>query len=220
MSSATEAELREEIVRYGALLYERRLAHGTAGNLSIRLDDGSILVTPTNSSLGSQSADRISLVSLSGELLGGDPPSKEAFFHLAVYAERASARAVVHLHSTHCVALSCLCHKDESDVLPPLTAYQVMRVGKLPLIPYFRPGDRRLANAVRKSAGAHKAMLLANHGPIIAGATLAEAVAAYEELEETAKVYFTIGDRQASPLTCEAVAELQEAYGSAASATT
>lgn len=210
----TEQALREKIVRFGALLYERRLAHGSAGNLSVRLDDGSILVTPTNSSLGFLTPEQISKVSPTGELLAGDPPSKEAFFHLAVYGERAAAKAIVHLHSTHSVAVSCLCHSDTSNVLPPLTAYHVMRVGKLPLVPYFRPGDRKLAEAVRAAARDHKSMLLANHGPIVSGKSLEDAVYAYEELEETSRLFFIIGDRKASPLTCEAVEELNAAFPS------
>ncbi|GAB4066861.1 aldolase [Ancylobacter sonchi] len=209
-----EDALRDEIVRFGALLYARGLAHGSAGNLSVRLDDGSILVTPTNSSLGFLAPERISKVDAGGRHLGGDPPSKEAFFHLAVYEERPAARAVVHLHSTNAVAVSCLCHADTSNVLPPLTAYHVMRVGKLPLVPYFRPGDRQLAEAVRGFARSHKAMLLANHGPIVAGKTLAEAVHAYEELEETAKLFFLIGERRAAPLTCEAIEDLERHFPS------
>ncbi len=211
-----EATARQEIVRYGALLYERKLAHGSAGNLSVRLADGSILVTPTNSSLGGLEAHRISRVSVDGDLLSGDPPSKEAFFHLAVYQERPKARAIVHLHSTYSVAVSCLCHEDASDILPPLTAYHVMRVGKLPLVPYYRPGDRKLAQAVGHAAKDHRAMMLANHGPIVSAPTLAEAVGAYEELEETAKLFFILGERKISPLTCEAVEELNTVFGPAA----
>ena len=209
-----ETALRQKIVRIGALLYERRLAHGSAGNLSVRLADGSILVTPTNSSLGMLDADRISKVSPEGELLAGDPPSKEAFFHLAVYDVRPSAQAIVHLHSTASVAISCLCHADPSNVLPALTAYHVMKVGRLPLVPYFQPGDRALAEAVRAAAKDHHAMLLANHGPIIAGKSLEDAVLILEELEETAKIFFLIGDRRTSPLTCEAVEELEAAFPS------
>ena len=209
-----EAALRQKIVRIGALLYDRRLAHGSAGNLSVRLADGSILVTPTNSSLGMLDPDRISKVSPGGELLAGDPPSKEAFFHLAVYDVRPSARAIVHLHSTASVAISCLCHDDPSNVLPPLTAYHVMKVGRLPLVPYFRPGDRALAEAVRAAAKDHHAILLANHGPIIAGKTLEDAVLIMEELEETAKIFFLLGDRKVAALTCEAVEDLAIAFPS------
>ncbi len=204
--------MRAEIVKFGALLYGRGLAHGSAGNLSVKQEDGTILVTPTNSSLGFLSPGQISKVSAEGIHLAGDPPSKEAFFHLAVYQERPEASAIVHLHSTHAVALSCLCHEDTSDVLPPLTAYQIMRIGRLPLLPYFRPGDRKLADAVRQIAGGHKAMLLANHGPIVSGKSLQDAVHAYEELEETAKLVFLIGDRPVSRLTCEAIADLNEAF--------
>jgi ribulose-5-phosphate 4-epimerase/fuculose-1-phosphate aldolase len=210
----TEAKLRADIVRFGALLYARGLAHGSAGNLSVRLDDGAILVTPTNSSLGFLTDEQISKVSGDGIHISGDKPSKEAFFHLAVYDERPEAKAIVHLHSTHAVAISCLCHDDPSNVLPPLTAYQMMRVGPLPLVPYFRPGDIKLADAVRGYAKGNRAMLLANHGPIVAGASLQDAVHAYEELEETAKIFFLIGSRQASPLTCEAILDLNTAFPS------
>ena len=208
----TEAKLRADIVRFGALLYARGLAHGSAGNMSVRLDDGTILVTPTNSSLGFLTDEQISKVSGDGTHISGDKPSKEAFFHLAVYDERPEAKAVVHLHSTHAVAISCLCHDDPSNVVPPLTAYQMMRVGPLPLVPYFRPGDIKLADAVRGYAKGNRAMLLANHGPIVAGASLQDAVHAYEELEETAKIFFLIGSRPASPLTCEAILDLNTAF--------
>lgn len=210
--SNSETALRQELVRYGAWLWSRSLAHGSAGNLSARLDDGSILVTPTNSSLGSLDPTKISKVSAEGLLLSGDKPSKETFFHLAVYQARPSAHAIVHLHSTFAVALSCLCHSDSSDVLPPLTAYQVMRVGRLPLVPYFHPGDRRLAEAVATTARRHHAMLLSNHGPIVAGVTLRDAVHAYDELEETAKLSFIIGSRPVRPLTCEMVDELNAIF--------
>jgi ribulose-5-phosphate 4-epimerase/fuculose-1-phosphate aldolase len=209
-----EDSLRADIVKYGALLYTRGLAHGSAGNLSVRLDDGAILVTPTNSSLGFLTAEQISKVSADGTYIGGDPPSKEAFFHLAVYDERPAAKAIVHLHSTHAVAVSCLCHTDSSNILPPLTAYQIMRIGRLPLVPYYRPGDRKLADAVRGLAGEHKAMLLANHGPIVSGKSLQDAVHAYEELEETAKLFFLVGNRPVSLLTCEAIAELNDVFPS------
>ena len=209
-----EGAFREQLVRMGRLLYTRQLAHGTAGNLSVKLDDGTILVTPTNSSLGALDADRISKLSADGELISGDKPSKEYFFHLAVFDERPAARAVVHLHSTYSVAVSCLRHEQTEDVIPPLTAYYVMRVGGLPLVRYFRPGDRALADAVRKVSRGHRSMLLANHGPIVSGASLEEAVYAYEELEETAKLHFILGDRPTSPLSAEQVADLKRAFPS------
>ena len=207
-----EQELREKLVRMGALLYNRQLAHGSAGNLSVRLDDGSILITPTNSSLGFLDPERISKIRPDGALIAGDPPSKEYFFHLAVYEERPAAKAIVHLHSTYSVAVSCLCHEEAEDVLPPLTAYHVMRVGRLPLVRYFRPGDHALAKAVREASKEHRAIMLANHGPIVSGATIEEAVYAYEELEETAKLYFIIGDRKSSPLNAEQIAEINRVF--------
>jgi ribulose-5-phosphate 4-epimerase/fuculose-1-phosphate aldolase len=207
-----EAELRQQLVRMGRLLYGRQLAHGSAGNLSVKLEDGAILVTPTNSSLGSLDADRISKVSPAGDLISGNRPSKEYFFHLAIYDARPAARAVVHLHSTYSVAVSCLSHQDTPDALPPLTAYYVMRVGGLPLVRYFRPGDRALADEVKRVSREHRSMLLANHGPIVSGASLEEAVHAYEELEETAKIFFILGDRPTSPLSAEDVADINRTF--------
>jgi 3-dehydro-4-phosphotetronate decarboxylase len=209
-----EAELRRRLVRMGELLYTRQLAHGSAGNLSVKLADGTILVTPTNSSLGSLDAERIAKVSPAGEHISGDKPSKEYFFHLAVFDERPGARAVVHLHSTYSVAVSCLRHQQVDDVIPPLTAYYVMRVGKLPLVPYFPPGDPSLAEEVRKVSREHRSMLLANHGPVVSGASLREAVYSYEELEETAKISFILGDRRTSPLNEGHVADLNRAFPS------
>ena len=144
----TEAQLREQLVMFGASLYARGYAHGSSGNLSVRLPDG-LLVTPTNSCLGRLDPARISKVDRAGNHVSGDKPSKEGFLHLAMYEERAGAQAIVHLHCTHCVAVSCLRHADAANVLPPITAYHVMRIGRLPLVPYYRPGDRALAEAVR-----------------------------------------------------------------------
>jgi ribulose-5-phosphate 4-epimerase/fuculose-1-phosphate aldolase len=144
----------------------------------------------------------------------GDQPSKEAFLHLSMFAERPTARAIVHLHCTCAVAVACLVHKDPSDVLPPLTAYYVMRVGKLPLIPYFRPGDKALAEAVRAQARTHRAVLLANHGPVVSGKSLDEAVDSAEELEATAKLVLMIGDRPASLLDAAKIADLEKHFPS------
>jgi ribulose-5-phosphate 4-epimerase/fuculose-1-phosphate aldolase len=212
--SSDETRLRESLAEHGRILYDRGLAHGSAGNLSVRLDDGSILVTPTNSCLGRLDPGRIARAAPDGTHLGGDLPSKETFFHLAVYAERPSAKAIVHLHCTHSVAVSCLCHANPANVLPPITAYHVMRVGKLPLVPYFRPGDRKLAAAVREAAREHHAMLLANHGPIVAGKSVEDAVYSSEELEETAKLFFLLEGRATRLLSLEQVCELELAFPS------
>ena len=149
-----------------------------------------------------------------GRHIGGDPPSKELFLHSAMYQMRESARAIVHLHSTHSVAVSCLPEVDPADVLPPLTAYYVMKIGRLPLIPYFRPGDRKLGDAIRGLAAKNRAVLLANHGPVVAGTSLEDAVYAMEELEETAKLYLLLHGRNPRRLTEAQIAELQAAFPS------
>lgn len=191
----TENEAREALVMFGRSLYERGYAHGSSGNLSVRLPDG-LLVTPTNSCLGRLDPARMSKLDGKGKHLSGDAPSKEGFLHLAMYEERSAAQAIVHLHCTHCVAVSCLHHADPSDVLPPITAYYVMRIRKLPLVPYYRPGDRALAEAVREKAKKHHAVLLANHGPVVAGKSLEDAIYNAEEMEETAKLFFLLSGRE------------------------
>lgn len=208
-----EQRLREAIVERGRSLYDRGYAHGSSGNVSARIDDG-ILVTPTGSSLGRLDPARIAKVDANGVHVTGDPPSKEAFLHLAMYAERASANAIVHLHCTCAVAISCLAHADPRNVLPPLTAYHVMRVGTLPLIPYYRPGDRALAEAVRRVAAKHRAVLLANHGPVVAGKSLDDAVDSAEELEQTAKLALLLGERPLSLLTPAQIADLETTFPS------
>ena len=207
----SESRLREDMAAFGALLTGLGLAHGATGNISVRLDDG-LLVTPTNSRLGRLDPARIARLDRDGRHVGGDPPSKEAFLHRCMYEMRPGARAIVHLHSTHSVAISCLSGLDEADVLPPLTAYYVMRVGKLPLVPYFPPGDARLAAAVRQVAAGHAAVLLANHGPVVAGKSLDTAVGAIEELEATARLYLLLQGQKVRPLSPAQVQELRELY--------
>jgi ribulose-5-phosphate 4-epimerase/fuculose-1-phosphate aldolase len=206
-----EHALREAIAERGKSLYDRGYAHGSSGNLSARVGDG-ILVTPTGGSLGRLDPARIAKVAPDGVHLSGDPPSKEAFLHLAMYATRPGANAIVHLHCTCAVALSCLVHADQANVLPPLTAYQMMRVGTLPLIPYFRPGDRALAEAVRRVAAEHRAVLLANHGPVVSGRSIDDAVDSAEELEQTAKLALMLGDRPVSLLTPGQIADIDAAF--------
>jgi ribulose-5-phosphate 4-epimerase/fuculose-1-phosphate aldolase len=206
-----ETEIRERIAMHGKSLFDRGFTCGSSGNLSVRLPDG-VLVTPTNSCLGRLDPDRISKINLQGELIAGDKPSKEAFLHLAVYRSRPQESAIVHLHSTYSVATSCLSEIDSQDVLPPLTAYYVMRVGRLPLIPYFAPGDLQLANAVEQVASTSRAMLLANHGPVVAASDLDSAVYAAEELEETAKLYLMLRNESFRALTSEQVAQLRERF--------
>lgn len=207
----TERELRESIAASGKSLFERGLTGGSSGNLSIRLPDG-MLITPTNSSLGSLDPDRISKVDENGKLLSGDKPSKEAFLHMAMYRQRPEETSVVHLHSTWSVAVSCLANVDPKNVLPPITAYYVMRVGSLPLIDYHPPGDLRLADAVEKEAGANRAVLLANHGPVVSGSNLTSAVNAIEELEETARLYLILRDLPTRYLSESQCRELRQRF--------
>ena len=209
----SEAALREEICRLGASIYERGLTHGSTGNVSAKCDDGWLL-TPTGSNLGRLDPARLSKLDWKGKLVSGDAPSKEAFLHLAMYEERARNAAVVHLHSTHSVAVSVLEGVDPADVLPPLTAYYVMRIGSLPLVPYYAPGDMALAQAVRGFAGKHHAVLLANHGPVVAGSSLEDAVYNAEELEETAKLFFLLSGRPTRYLEPAEIADLDAHFPS------
>ena len=206
--------MREAVVRYGRSLFERGLTFGSSGNISARLEDG-WLMTPTNVALDRLDPGRLSKLDSESRLVSGDPPTKESFLHLAMYRERPSARAVVHLHSTHSVAVACLANVNVDDVLPPITAYYAMRVGTLPLVPYFPPGDGNLAEAVRKLAGRHHALLLANHGPVVAGTSLDAAVGAIEELEETAKLFLLLRQEKTRWLTTEQVAEVRRRYPNA-----
>ena len=206
-----EAVIREAICRVGRSLYERRYTHGSTGNISVKLEDGWLL-TPTGSSLGELDPERLSRLDRDGQLVGGDKPTKETFLHFAMYEQRPSLGAVVHLHSTQSVAVSVMDGIDEQDALPPLTAYYVMRVGRLPLVPYYPPGDKALAEAVRAKARENHALLLANHGPVVGGPNLASASDAVEELEETARLFLTLRGTPVRPLTPEQVARLREQY--------
>ena len=206
-----ESQLREQICATAKSLFDRGLTHGSTGNISARLEDGWLL-TPTGSNLGNLDPARLSKLDWSGKLLSGDPPSKENFLHLAVYEERTKSGAVIHLHSTHSVAVSLLDDVNPEDVLPPLTAYYVMRIGTLPLVPYFAPGDMKLADAVRAKASRHHAVLLANHGPVVAGSNLAAASDAVEELEATAKIHLMLQGHKIRPLTPEQCAELRQRF--------
>ncbi|MBV1713103.1 MAG: aldolase [Desulfomicrobium sp.] len=203
---------RDEICRVGASLFDRGLTAGSSGNISVRLSDGGWLMTPTNASMGALEPTRLSLFDATGRLVSGDKPTKEAFLHFSMYGERADAAAVVHLHSSYATAVSVLRDIDPDDVLPALTAYYVMRVGRLPLVPYFAPGDLDLAHAVKALASKHHAVLLANHGPVVAGTSLANAQYATEELEETAKLFLMLQNHALRPLTPEQVADLRARF--------
>jgi ribulose-5-phosphate 4-epimerase/fuculose-1-phosphate aldolase len=208
-----ETKQREEICRLGRSLFERGLTPGSSGNISLRCDDGGFLVTPTNASLGSLDPARLSRLDASGRLLTGDPPTKEVPLHNALYETRGPSRAVVHLHSTHSVALSMLPEIDPRAALPPLTAYYVMKCGATALVPYYRPGDPAVADAIRGLAGKYSSVLLANHGPVVAGESLEAAVFAIEELEETAKLYLLLRGLNPRYLTPAQVEDLVKTFG-------
>lgn len=208
----SETRLRDQMADLGRSLFDRGLTAGSSGNLSARLEDG-YLLTPTNSCLGRLDPGRITKLDAHGKYVSGDKPSKEAFLHLSMYDERPSSGAVVHLHSTHSVAVSVLEGLDRENPIPPITAYYVMRVGRLMLLPYFPPGDPTLANAVREVAGRHHSILLANHGPIVAGTDLETAVYATEELEETAKLFLLLQGRRIKVLSEDEIADLERRFG-------
>ena len=208
-----EAGLREAICRFGRSIFERGLTSGSSGNISARLSDGRWLATPTNSSLGWLDPARLSLLDGGGRLLSGDAPTKEIPLHAALYDTRREAGAIVHLHSTHSVAVSMLPDVDPADVLPPLTAYYLMRVGRTALVPYYRPGDPAVAGAIRGLAGKYSAVLLSNHGPVVGGKDLEAAVYATEELEDTAKLHLLLRGLNPRLLTPGQVRDLVDHFG-------
>ena len=208
-----DTQQAQAIVDLGASLFARTLTFGRTGNLSVRSGD-TILVTPTGVSLGALDPEQLSVIDLQGAHISGSKPSKEAFLHAAVYRARPTAGAVVHLHSTHAVAVSCLADVDPSNVLPPLTAYYAMRVGDLPLLPYHAPGDTSLEQLAETTARAHRCFLLANHGSVVAGTDLAAAADAAEELEETARLFLLLHGHRTRPLTLEQTDFLRERYPS------
>lgn len=208
-----DARLRENICRFAKSMFERGLTGGASGNISARTEDGGLLVTPTGTSFGTLDPARLSRFDAAGALVGGDKPTKEMALHAAFYETRgAKAGAVVHLHSCHSVALSMMPDIDPDNVLPPLTAYSVMRLGKVMLLPYFMPGDPAMGDAVRGLAGRRAAVLLANHGPVVAAKDLEAAVYATEELEETAKLALLTRGAHPRMLTPEQVRGVVEHF--------
>jgi ribulose-5-phosphate 4-epimerase/fuculose-1-phosphate aldolase len=208
-----DSEARRAICRAGAHLAARGLSPGTSGNISVCLDDGGWLVTPTNSALGSLEAASLSLIA-GGAHASGAPPTKERFLHAAMYDASREHRAVVHLHSTYAVAYSCLPGLDPDDALFPITPYTVMRLGRVALLPYVRPGDPLLGELAREAARTHHAILLANHGPVVVAQSLDAATAAIEELEESAKLYFILRGQEARILNAAQVEELRSVFAS------
>ena len=213
MALSTEGQLREQICAFGRSIFDRGLTAGSSGNISVRLpEDGGWLMTPTNASLGFLDPGRLSKIAPDGRLVSGEMPTKEQPLHTAVYTARRSANAIVHLHSHYSVAVSALRDIDPERVLPPLTAYYVMRVGRLPLVPYFRPGDPEVAKVIGELAAESSAVLLANHGPVVSGGSLEAAVYATEELEETARLFLTLYGKPVRLLDDEQIEELRHVF--------
>jgi 3-dehydro-4-phosphotetronate decarboxylase len=204
--------LLENLCEVAASFYRRGYAFGSTGNLSVRAGR-EVWITPTGESLSNLVPAQLARVDLEGASLNENRPSKEFPFHLAVYRQRKEARAIVHLHSTYAVALSCLESFDAAEPLPPLTPYYFMRVAPLAVLPYFRPGSAKLAEAVEEAAAAHHSMLLSNHGLICSGSSLAEAVDRTEELEQTARLYFILRGERARHLTADEIDELKRVFG-------
>ena len=208
-----ESALRDLLAELAKSLFDRGFSVGSAGNISARLADG-YLMTPTNSCLGRLDPARISKLDLDFRHVGGDAPSKEVFMHRAMYQARGEAGGVVHLHSTMATAVGCLPDVDPDNPIPPLTPYFVMRVGRcMPIVPYYRPGDPAMEPAIHAAAKDARAVLLANHGPVVSGKTLTDAVYAAEELEEAAKLYLLLRGAAPRLLTAPQVDDLLNTFG-------
>jgi ribulose-5-phosphate 4-epimerase/fuculose-1-phosphate aldolase len=184
----SETKLREQICVLAKSMFDRGLTGGSTGNISTRTEDGGLLVSPTGTSFGRLDPGRLSRFDADGKLISGDDPTKEMPLHTAFYDTRSTAGAVVHLHSCHSVALSLMPDADEDNFLPPLTPYGIMKLGKVKLLPFFLPGDPAMGDAVRGLAGKRSAVMLANHGPVVAGKDIEAACNAIEELEDTARL--------------------------------
>lgn len=185
---SADAKLREQICLLAKSMFDRGLTGGSTGNISARTPDGGLLVSPTGTSFGRLDPGKLSLFDVKRKHISGDAPTKEMPLHSAFYDTRSSAGAVVHLHACHSVALSMMPDVNEDNFLPPLTPYAIMKLGKVKLLPFFMPGDPAMGEAVRGLAGKRSAVMLANHGPVVAGKDVEAACNAIEELEDTARL--------------------------------
>ena len=218
--SAPDPELRAALCATGRSLYERGYVHASAGNISCRLDDGGVLITPSDACLGRLDPARLAWVDAEGVQRGGDRASKTLALHRRIYAAEPQARCVIHTHSTHLVALTLAGVWHPDDIVPPITPYQVMKLGHVPLVPYHRPGDPAVAEwvaariAAMQAAGTPiRAVMLERLGPTVWHASLAEASAVLEELEETARLWWMTRDHPPAPLTAQRIDELRRHFG-------
>lgn len=209
---SAETQLRDLICLLAKSMFDRGLTGGSTGNISARTEDGGLLVSPTGTSFGRLDPARLSRFDAAGRLIGGDPPTKEMALHSAFYQTRSSAGAVVHLHSCHAVALSMMADVDADNFLPPLTPYGIMKLGKVRLLPYFMPGDPAMGEAVRGLAGKRAAVMLANHGPVVAGKDVEAACNAVEELEESARLAMLTRGLNPRGLTGDQVEQLVQTF--------
>lgn len=203
-----EAHLREQMCMLAKSMFDRGLTGGSTGNISARTEDGGLLVSPTGTSFGRLDPARLSRFDAAGVLQGGDQPTKEMLLHSAFYDTRSTAGAVVHLHSCHSVALSLMPDADPDNFLPPLTPYGIMKLGRVKLLPFFMPGDAAMGEAVRGLAGKRSAVMLANHGPVVAGKDIEAACNAIEELEDTARLAMMTRGMNARALNDEQIQAL------------
>lgn len=204
----SESKLREQICVWAKSLFDRGLTGGASGNISVRTSEGGFLVSPTGSSFGNLDPAQLSRFDEQGNHIDGLESTKEMPLHMAFYETRPSARAVLHLHTTHAVALSMLPGADTDNFLPPLTPYSIMRLGKVKLLPYFRPGDPEIGIAIRDLNGKRSAVMLANHGPVVSAKNLEAAVYAMEEFEETAKLALILKGSKVNQLSSNQVQDL------------
>ncbi len=200
--------LYQEFIALGVYLSEKGYIAGSAGNLSIKRDDNHILCTPTHANLGALKPGALSVITLDGERLEGEKPTKEVAFHQAIYKKYAQAKAIIHLHSTYLTALSCLNNLDPKNVIKAFTPYVVMRLGNIPLIPYFRPGSPQIVAAIDTLPNEISGFLMANHGVTVFGENMKEACHKFEELEETAKLYFLLKNQDIRYLSDTEIEEL------------
>jgi ribulose-5-phosphate 4-epimerase/fuculose-1-phosphate aldolase len=214
----TESQLRNEICRVGRSLFDRGYVHATAGNISVRLEDG-YLITPTDACLGFLEPDRLAKVDSNGTQVGGDCASKTLVLHRKIYAADSAAGCVIHTHSTHLVGLTLAGVWSPSDIVPPITPYYVMKVGHVPLIPYHRPGDPLVGDVVvgwiermQMARTPIRADMLDKLGPNVWHSSPAVAMAVLEELEETARLWLMTTPKPA-PLSAEAIQQLRDSFG-------
>ena len=214
-----ELQAREEICRIGASLYARGYVHASAGNISVKLDDGSFLITPTDACLGNLISHELAHVAADGTQLSGARASKTLTLHRSIYQAASPARCVIHTHATHLVSLTLQGVWRQSDIVPPITPYYVMKVGHMPLVAYQRPGATSVATEVTQLIHTSTAqekpirgVMLDRLGPVVWHESPAQASAVLEELEETAKLWL-MSDRQATALTDTQIQELRETFG-------